>query len=322
MKSEIFISVVVPLDTIELDAIENIKRIHNLIESDFHDFELIVVDGSESTEINFSLYNITHTIGLKNTQCLVLDRAYDIDTLSCIGIENSIGDYIVVLDVFSQNFEFLINNSRFINDGYDIVYFFNKNNYSYRLIYVCCETIFNVLFYISNKNQRIIRRGNNRIISRTAATWLLAQRNCVISYRSEPKFSPLKSKVIEIDIPFTKKGVRYYLVNLERATRILLTASQNLLRYVSLLMLLAAIFNIFYSIYAVFIAIVNPNVAPGWASLSLQFSTMFFMFALVFFILSEYLLHYMPRFGALSYQVIQNYISKNIFHGDRPNIFR
>lgn len=320
MKSETFISVIVPLDMECADPISNLQRIHDFFSSKFCDFELIVVDGTESTVINQALYKLTHVLSLTNTQCLVLDRGYDIDMLSCIGIHNAIGDYIAVCDLNTPNFDYLIDLNQWIENEYDVVYFITEKKYEFNLIYLIFEALFSIMFNVVNKNQRVIRRGNNRILSKVSATWLLSQRNCVLAYRSENKFSPLKSKTIITDHLIQNKGFKAYLLNFERATRILLTSSQNLLRYISVTMLLAAFFNVLYSLYAVFIAIGNPNVAPGWSSLTLQFSAMFFLFSIVIFVFSEYFAQYIPRFGGLTYQVVQNYVSKNILHGERPNV--
>jgi hypothetical protein len=53
--------------------------------------------------------------------------------------------------------------------------------------------------------------------------------------------------------------------------------------------LLGAILNLFYSGYVLVIAFVRGHVEPGWTTLSLQQSGMFFLFSVVLFVLSEYM---------------------------------
>jgi hypothetical protein len=63
------------------------------------------------------------------------------------------------------------------------------------------------------------------------------------------------------------------------------------LRIVSILALTGAVLNLLYSVYVVVIAVASGRVQPGWTTLSLQQSGMFFLLSVVVFVLSEYLAH-------------------------------
>ena len=63
------------------------------------------------------------------------------------------------------------------------------------------------------------------------------------------------------------------------------------MRIVTSLSMFGAISNILYSFYIVGIAIFKNNVEPGWVTLSLQQSGMFFLISLVLLILGEYILN-------------------------------
>ena len=59
------------------------------------------------------------------------------------------------------------------------------------------------------------------------------------------------------------------------------------MRLVTSLSLFGAIANVVYSIYVVSIGFFKTDVAPGWISLSLQQSGMFFLISLVLLVLGE-----------------------------------
>ena len=62
------------------------------------------------------------------------------------------------------------------------------------------------------------------------------------------------------------------------------------MRLVTSLSLFGALANLGYSIYVVAIGFLKTDVAPGWISLSLQQSGMFFLISLVFLVLGKYIL--------------------------------
>jgi hypothetical protein len=61
------------------------------------------------------------------------------------------------------------------------------------------------------------------------------------------------------------------------------------LRFLSLLAVAGALFNVIYSIYVLAVNIFKADVAEGWTSLSLQSSSMFFLLFLILGVLSEYI---------------------------------
>ena len=63
------------------------------------------------------------------------------------------------------------------------------------------------------------------------------------------------------------------------------------MRLVTVLSLFGAGANLIYSLYVVLIGLFAENVAPGWVSMSLQMSGMFFLISLVLLVLGEYILH-------------------------------
>ncbi len=72
--------------------------------------------------------------------------------------------------------------------------------------------------------------------------------------------------------------------------RLLVSTTRAPMRMVNALSLFGAVANLAYSVYVVIIWLFKPDVAPGWVSLSLQQSGMFFLISLVLLVLGEYIL--------------------------------
>jgi hypothetical protein len=79
--------------------------------------------------------------------------------------------------------------------------------------------------------------------------------------------------------------------SIDRGMRLLVSTTHAPMRLVTSLSLFGAVANLVYSIYVVAVGIFKSDVAPGWISLSLQQSGMFFLISLVLLVLGEYILH-------------------------------
>ena len=69
--------------------------------------------------------------------------------------------------------------------------------------------------------------------------------------------------------------------SIDRGMRLLVSTTRAPMRLVTTLSLFGAVANLVYSIYVVAIGILKTDVAPGWISMSLQQSGMFFLISLV-----------------------------------------
>ena len=93
------------------------------------------------------------------------------------------------------------------------------------------------------------------------------------------------------------------------------------MRLVTSLSLFGAAANLIYSFYVVGISLFKADVAPGWVSMSLQQSGMFFLMSLVLLVLGEYILHMasLSNEGPL-YHVGQEFTSARMTRREKLNI--
>jgi hypothetical protein len=93
------------------------------------------------------------------------------------------------------------------------------------------------------------------------------------------------------------------------------------LRMATALSALGAGMSILYSIYIVLIWMFKKNIAPGWVSLSMQQSLMFFLISVVLLVLSEYVLEISRKaHSGPSYYIAAEYTSAKLLRKQRLNI--
>ena len=109
--------------------------------------------------------------------------------------------------------------------------------------------------------------------------------------------------------------------SIDRGMRILVSTTQAPMRLVTTLSLFGAAANLIYSVYVVAVGILKTDVAPGWVSMSLQQSGMFFLISLVLLVLGEYILHMasLSNEGPL-YHVGQEFTSARMTRREKLNI--
>src|SRR5690606_39203746 len=73
--------------------------------------------------------------------------------------------------------------------------------------------------------------------------------------------------------------------SIDRGMRLLVSTTRTPMRLVTSLSLFGALANLLYSLYVLASAFLRTDIAPGWVSLSLQQSGMFFLISLVLLVL-------------------------------------
>ncbi len=109
--------------------------------------------------------------------------------------------------------------------------------------------------------------------------------------------------------------------SIDRGMRLLVSTTRAPMRLVTSLSLFGAVANLVYSVYVVVVGFLKTDVAPGWISLSLQQSGMFFLISLVLLVLGEYILHMvsLSNEGPL-YHVGQEFTSARMTRSEKLNI--
>ena len=252
------------------------------------DYEIIVVDNSSDDCSLSVLKTLTAENGLPNLQVYALTKEVDIDTASWAGLENALGDFVVVIDPLLDNVEFLPEMLDKAVGGADVVFANNQQKPSQTLIYQVLHFVFHRLYKHFNNIHLAEEAPQFRILSKKVVNFILQHPQPAMTYRHLPATGGFaRINLSYSSAPGLSHNKRLG-ESIDRGMRLLVSTTRAPMRLVTSLSLFGAVANIIYSLYVIFIALVKSDVAPGWASISLQQSGMFLLMSIVLLVLGEY----------------------------------
>lgn len=317
----IFLSVVyvVRNQSDRLDSI--IQYASETLSSLVTDYELIIVDNASTDESINVLKNLTGQSGYPNLQVYALTTEVDSDTASWVGLENALGDFIVVLDPLLDDICFLPEMLHKAVMGTDVVFAENKQKPRQSIFYRLACIGFDFVYKWFNGMHLVKEASQYRLLSKRVVNFILQHSQPAITYRHLPATGGFSRINMKYSAKPLIKNTKKLWGSIELGVRILVSTTQAPMRLVTSLSLFGAAINLIYAVYIVAIGIFQTDVAPGWVSMSLQQSGMFFLISLVLLVLGEYILH-MARLsneGPL-YHIGQEFTSVRMIRREKLNI--
>lgn len=273
------------------DLEEAIRYTSEVLGATTSDFELIVVDNASEDDSATVLRHLTSNDGLPNLQVFVLTREVDDDVAAWAGLENSLGDFVVVFDPFLDDIGFLPTMLDAAAHGADVVFASNEIGTSHPFLYQMLRGGFLSLFKWIAGVHLAKDSPPFRLLSRHVVNFVLRHPAPSLTYRHIPATVGFEKVNLSYRAKPRWTAQKHLWDSIDRGMRILVSTSRLPLRLVTSLSLFGAISNLIYSIYVISIAFFKTDVAPGWVTLSLQQSGMFFLMSLVLLVIGEYLLH-------------------------------
>lgn len=313
-----FLSVVCTLNSGDNFEKEIFLKLISNLERFVEDFELVIVDNTTSDKAYEILKKLTNNDGLPNLQVYRLANNVDDYIARWAGIENSIGDYVISINKESLDEYVLKEILANINNLNEIILFKNnneKNKFERGLIYSFLSKITKSLTKIELNRYS----SESVVISRRVINYLLNFENPEIYLRNIHTVSGFRKSYINFKkLNNPKKNLKNSVL---RGLNIVTSLSNAPIRLANILASAAAILSFIYSIYVILVWILNENVVPGWVSLSMQISILFFMNSLVLILMSEYILRIGKRNNKSStYYIIDEITSINITRKGKLNI--
>jgi hypothetical protein len=317
----IFLSVVFVVQNRSNDIEKLLSDFTDNISSLVSDHEIIIVDNASSDE-SLSMYKIlTKEDGLANLQIYALTKEVDSDTASWVGLENALGDFIAIIDPDVDDIGFLPKMLDKSVSGADVVFASNKLKPAQSLGYKCAFSTFNSLYKWFNGVHLAKEAPQYRILSRNVVNFILQHPQPAVTYRHLPATGGFARANLNYSAPPKVSHTKRLGESIDRGIRLLVSTTRAPMRLVTSLSLFGAASNFAYSFYVLASAFFKPDVAPGWVSLSLQQSGMFFLISLVLLILGEYILHMasVSNVGPL-YHIGQEFTSARMSRREKLNI--
>jgi len=317
----IFLSLVVVTRNQSGNLQKKLEEITNATCSIVSDYEIIVIDNASNDESITTLKMLSSERGLPNLQVFALTKYVDSDTASWVGLENALGDFVVVIDPWAEDICFLPEMIDKAVSGTDVVFASNQQKSNQSLVYISFYTIFNWLYKSFNGVSLEKDAPHYRVLSRRVVNFILQHPQPAVTFRHLPATGGFS----RINLNYSSKPDAAHKKQLgesvDRGISLLLSTNRVPMRLVTTLSLFGALSNLVYSFYVIFIMLTQLDIAPGWASLSLHQSGMFFLISLVLFIIGEYVLHMasLSNKGPL-YHVGQEFTSTSMTRREKLNI--
>jgi glycosyltransferase involved in cell wall biosynthesis len=285
------------------------------------DYELIVVANASDDASVALLQRLTTERGLPNVQVYILTKAVDEDTASWVGIENALGDFVAVVNPLTDDIGFLPEMLKRAAEGADVVFARNQQKAPHGLVYGAAHVAFNVLYNWCNGIHLDREAPHYRLISRRVVNFIQQHPQPAMTYRHLPATGGFARVNLEYSTQPRAQQPKRVADGIDRGMRLLVSTTRMPMRLVTILSLFGAISNLVYSGYVIAIALFKPDVAPGWVTLSLQQSGMFFLISLVLMVLGEYIVQ-MARLsneGPL-YHIAREFTSARMTRREKLNV--
>lgn len=317
---EIFLSIVVVAEN-QRDVLEEVLAEASDVAREWAtDHEIVVVDNGSTDDSVELLRSLCGEGGIPNLQVYRLAKKVEIDIAAWAGVENALGDYVAVVDPAEGDIQALPKLLAAAAEGADVVFGISKKPTRKSLLYRILRGVFGLaaerlLGIDPNKEMPFFR-----VLSRTVVNYMIQHQASGLAYRWLPAISGFRKVSVLYDrSPLLRQPS--LLGDIDRGVRVLVSSTFGPMRLVTLLCAFGAIANVIYSLYVVAIALFKEDVSPGWVTLSLQQSGMFFLLSLVLLVLGEYVLH-MAKLAANapSYYVIDEFASAQITRQKRLNV--
>lgn len=284
-------------------------------------YEIIIVDNASEDDSLVALRLLTGEGGLPNLQVYALTKEVDADTASWAGLENALGDFVAIIDPLTDDVLFLPEMLDRSVTGADVVFAHNRQRPAQSYPYRAANAMFNHLYKWLNGVHLTKEAPQYRVLSKRVVNFILQHPQPAFAYR----YLPATAGFLKVNLEYSSSPkilkTKRLGESVDRGLRLLVSTTRAPMRIVTSLTLFGAIANLIYSIYVVLVGLLAANVAPGWVSLSLQQSGMFFLISLVLLVLGEYILH----MASLSnegppYHVSQEFTSAYLAFREKLNI--
>jgi glycosyltransferase involved in cell wall biosynthesis len=321
MNFPLFLSLVLPLHNNSNTLSELLKKINSELSTLVSDYELVVVDNASTDNSVEVLKELTSPDGIPNLQVFALTKEVDRDTAAWVGLENALGDFVVVFNPAEDDLSVLPDMLEKAVSGSDVVFASNQLKPKQNFVYRMANGLFNFMYKRFNGIHLAKEAPEFRVLSKRVINFILQHNQPAISYRHLPASAGFVKSYIEYKFELKQRKTNKLSESIEKGICLMVSTTRAPMRLVTVLTLFGAGANLIYSLYVVSIGLFAENVAPGWVSMSLQMSGMFFLISLVLLVLGEYILHMasLSNEGPL-YHVGQEFTSAKMTRFEKLNL--
>lgn len=286
MKSESFISVIIVAYS-PLSKLENVLlKIQNELDTRFSDYEIVAI-GQGFNEV----YNVVDNAVLNRIPSLRYIRLSSVvsyDTGCVAGLENAIGDFVVIYNPELDPQEVIAEVVEICKSGYDVVVGVAKQTrtFWYKFFRAMASSVLKLVDYSLPRDATDLRCLSRRAVnSVTSMGRLHHQLSMRIQKTGYPQIS-YNYKLLET----AKTKFNHSLISGFRSLlKLMVFNSSRPLRWMTVLGLFGSMSAFVFGVYSLVAHIINGHVVEGWTTTILFMSILFFMQFIMMALFGEYI---------------------------------
>ncbi|MBL0278470.1 MAG: glycosyltransferase [Anaeromyxobacter sp.] len=287
--SDVFVSVVVPLQD-DADVLEDfVREAATVLEAHFANYEMVLVDDASRDRTQALVGELLGSI--KCIRYLRLARRFGTEAAIAAGLDSVIGDFTIVLQPANDPPALIPELVARARSGRGVVFGVR----AVRTGESTWSAMGARLFWAFGRRYLDLRVPEGatylQCLSRDAVNALTRIKDKYRSIRLMASHFGDEIETISYT-PVQRRAVprgRSFLQSVDLAVGVMVAQSSRPLRFVSLLGLAASVVNLLYMGYVLAIYLTRANLLQGWTTTSLQVSGMFFLLFLCLAVISEYL---------------------------------
>lgn len=290
VTSEALVTVVMVMQNDQAIIAETLQQTVALLSGTYQYYEILIVDNGSSDSSVEKVKELQRNI--PNIRLLVLSRKYDQEIAFSAALDNSLGDYVVLMDIQFDPPAVIPELLAKAQTGYDIVIAERKDRSDNtwtekifaRLFYKIYGNISGFYFSPNASYFRVMsRRAVNSVIKIKNKSRYLKYFNALVGFTQT--YVPYE-RVYKKDAKQTKDG---FVRSIIKALDVIIANTVSPLRIVSLLGILASLLSLLFLAYVLVVLLIKDQVAEGWISSSAMNAVMFFLVFLFLTVISEYI---------------------------------
>lgn len=286
------------------------------------DHELVLVDNG-STDGTFEEVE-AWLRGATDARAIALVSSGDPEPAFLAGMEHALGDWVVLTDPAEDDpaaFSLLV---AAVAQGADVALAAPPHGLSRGRAYGVASGAFVAGVRSLGGIDLRAQAGRYRAVSKRVVSFVTMHENAAVAHRALPSLGGFRTAVVRQEGPplLEQAGRVSIRRRVDGALRLVTATSSAPLRLATVSCAAAAFLSLLYSVYvaAVFLTR-HGGVAPGWTTMSLQISALFFFLSLAVALLSEYVLQLSAHTrGAPPYHLAREARSAVVSREQRLNV--
>ncbi|WP_261640257.1 glycosyltransferase [Erwinia mallotivora] len=315
MKSESFVSVVIVVQSALQDLHPTLLQVYQVLDHHYSDYEIVIIAaGIHSTSAQAEDAVLKNIPGVR---IIHLSTEVSIDVALAAGLENAIGDFVVLWNPCADPLEAIPEMVSQCRSGKDVVIGVTTRtkSLSYRLMRMVVNKALRAIGYDLPENSTAMRCLSRRAVN---AVTRVGRFHHQFYLRIQKKGYPVG---IYAYVPLREAEGMGMLKTVRRLLRLMVFNSSKPLRWMSGIGFCGSLAAFIFATYSVLIHLLDGHVVEGWTTLvffmSLLFNLQFIMMA--FF--GEYLGRLLDESSAQSeYAVVYERHSDVMLNADRVNV--